>query len=137
MAFLADNFFPVVLTYGPATYLAVAICQTPYPNRRCQSLEMGLVAFAGVNVLTFGCFAWDKFWSCCNCYCLRFSQNFLLGLCAAGGAPGGYLAMLLFNHKVSCNKWRFQENFQSIVGSHFFMEAALAGGLFMVALLSN
>ena len=56
-----------------------------------------LMYFVIINFITFIVFALDKI--CAIKKKWRYKEISLLGLCLAGGAIGGFLAMYLFRHK--------------------------------------
>ena len=64
------------------------------------------IYLAVANAITFVAFAWDKHVAASgNDYKHRAPEARLLGLCLAGGAVGGLLAMNIVRHKTQ--KWYF------------------------------
>lgn len=56
-----------------------------------------LMYFVIINFITFIVFALDKIYAIKKKW--RYKEVSLLGMCLAGGAIGGFLAMYLFRHK--------------------------------------
>lgn len=66
-------------------------------------MKIYLIYLAAVNAVTFILFAADKYKAVHHRW--RIREAVLLGFSAAGGAAGGFLAMLVCHHKT--RKWYF------------------------------
>ncbi|MBQ9606010.1 MAG: DUF1294 domain-containing protein [Lachnospiraceae bacterium] len=58
---------------------------------------MNFVYLALINLITFFCYAVDK-WKAVN-HKWRIKEAVLIGLCVIGGSAGGLAGMYLFHHK--------------------------------------
>lgn len=79
--------------------------------------QIVIVYFAGINILTFFYFGWDKMRATLNKQ--RISERMLWVLALIGGSAGALIAMHFFRHKTK--KLSFQAVLAIIIAIHIFI----------------